>query len=121
MKCVSVRIFPCKIIRLGRHHTKFQFRRRKSVKMAELKKLLINLNDVNNLIQAEMLTNRSVRRFNQFINPLEYYSDEQFVKLYRLAKPVALDLIRILEPHLIAPSRRSALSMPRKVSTWVLP
>lgn len=77
---------------------------------------LINLNAINIVEEAEILADRHPRRYHPFINPFEEYSDRRFVELYRLTKPVAVDLINILEPHLTAPSRESALSIPRKVS-----
>lgn len=77
---------------------------------------LVHLNFINAIQEAEELADRPPRIFYRFNNPFEEYSDRQFVKLYRLTKPVATDLINILEPHLAAPTRISALSIDRKVS-----
>lgn len=83
-------------------------------KMVDLNDL-VHLNALNVLQEAEILANNPPRRLNRFLDPFEYYSDREFVRLYRLSKPVASDLIDILEPHLRAPSRASALSIPQKV------
>ena len=75
---------------------------------------------MNALEDAEILANLPGRRFYPYIDPFEELSDRKFVKLYRLTKPVAEELINILEPHMRAPTRISALSIPRKVSTNLL-
>lgn len=49
------------------------------------------------------------------INPLQL-NDTRFIKLFRLSKPVARELIEIVTPHLRQQSRRSALSVETKVS-----
>lgn len=49
------------------------------------------------------------------INPLQV-NDGRFVKLFRLSKPVARQLIEIVTPHLRQQPRRSALSVETKVS-----
>lgn len=76
---------------------------------------LIHLNFINAIQEAEELADTPPRIFNPFNDPFEEYSERQFVKLYRLTKPVALEVINILEPHLPASTRISALSIERKV------
>lgn len=78
---------------------------------------LIGRNFLNAIEEAEILANIEDRVYHPFSNPFNKLSDRQFVKLYRLTKPVATELIELLEPHLIPPFRASALSIPRKVST----
>lgn len=78
---------------------------------------LIERHVIDALEEAEMLANQGGRVHHPFLDPLEEYSDNQFKKLYRLTKPVTLQLIELLEPHLTAPSRVSGLSITRKVST----
>lgn len=46
-------------------------------------------------------------------------SDQKFVKLFRLTKHVATQLIELVSPHLRNPSRRSALSIEVKVSRYI--
>uniref|UniRef100_A0A6P7HCI3 Uncharacterized protein LOC114349114 n=1 Tax=Diabrotica virgifera virgifera TaxID=50390 RepID=A0A6P7HCI3_DIAVI len=85
--------------------------------LAGLNNLLIQRNIVDALAEAGILAERRGRVYHPFINPLEDYSDSQYKKLYRLTKPLTTELIEILEPHLTAPSRISALSISRKVLT----
>lgn len=79
---------------------------------------ILHLNAINILEEAEILANQPARRFHPFIDPFDHYSDQQFVKLYRLTKPLAYNLIEMLEPHLLPPSRKSAVSIPRKVNKY---
>ncbi|CAG9837985.1 unnamed protein product [Diabrotica balteata] len=78
---------------------------------------LIERNVLNALEDAEMLANVENGLYQAFLNPLEALSDKQFVKLYRLTKSLTEELIELLEPHLVPPSRASALSIPRKDTT----
>lgn len=55
-------------------------------------------------------------RFHLSEDPFNGLSDEGFVKVYRLSKDMVTDLIQLLEPHLIPPTRISALNAERKVS-----
>lgn len=56
------------------------------------------------------------RRVYTYKDPFEVLTDEQFRMMYRLTKEIARDLIDELEPFITAPSRSSALTIPRKVS-----
>lgn len=55
------------------------------------------------------------RRLLEKRNPFEL-GDEQFTKMFRLTKPLVRELIELLSPLLVQPSRRSALSVETKVS-----
>ncbi|XP_050311001.1 putative nuclease HARBI1 isoform X2 [Anthonomus grandis grandis] len=78
---------------------------------------LVQRNVVDALEEAETLADRRNRMYCSFLDPFEMYSDAQFIKLYRLSKPLTMELIDLLEPHLTAPSRKSALCIPRKILT----
>lgn len=56
------------------------------------------------------------RRFLVKQNPFEQLSDARFTKMFRLTKPLVRELIELLTPLLVQPSRRSALTAETKVS-----
>nr|CAI5829502.1 unnamed protein product [Callosobruchus analis]CAI5831382.1 unnamed protein product [Callosobruchus analis] len=75
---------------------------------------LINLGAIEALEQAELLASRPVRQIPSWSDPYEL-SDNAFIKLYRLTKPMTENLIDILTPHIPAPTTISGLSVARKV------
>nr|CAI5859958.1 unnamed protein product [Callosobruchus analis] len=70
---------------------------------------LINLGAIEALEQAELLASRPVRQIPSWSDPYEL-SDNAFIKLYRLTKPMTENLIDILTPHIPAPTTISGLS-----------
>lgn len=83
-------------------------------KMANINDL-VQLNVLNAIEEAELLANRPLRRVHAFIDPFEYYSSNQFLKIYRLTKPLAAEPIDLLEPHMVHPVRLSGLLVDRMV------
>lgn len=82
---------------------------------------MANLNQLARIAGIEALENAELlnenrRRFRVYDDAWEE-TEKGFVKLYRLSKTSASDLINLLTPHMIHPSRLSALSIERKVST----
>ncbi|KAJ8938175.1 hypothetical protein NQ314_011583 [Rhamnusium bicolor] len=74
---------------------------------------LVHYNAINVIREAVVLAHRRYRRYP--FNDAFEDSDEQFVKLYRLPKPLVQELIDNLDPYLIFPTRVSALNITRKV------
>lgn len=71
--------------------------------------------DLENAVE-EAAVNRLVLNH---INPLQL-NENKFMKLFRLSKPLARQLIEIVTPFLRQQSRRSALSVETKVGKYVL-
>ncbi|KAJ8966138.1 hypothetical protein NQ317_017981 [Molorchus minor] len=57
------------------------------------------------------------RLFHLRDNPFETLSDTQFIRTYRLTKNMVVDLCQIVQPFVVAGSRRSALDLRTKVLT----
>lgn len=76
---------------------------------------LIRIAGIEALENAELLNN--TRRFRVHDNGFDE-SEENFIKLYRLTKNVASDLIDTLSAHVKFPSRTSALDIERKVGGY---
>lgn len=76
----------------------------------------IRIAGIEALENAELLNNS--RRFRMHDDGFDE-SEENFIKLYRLTKNVASDLIDTLSPHIRFPSRTSALDIERKVSCYL--
>lgn len=75
----------------------------------------INLNGLGALEDAEVLFNRRGRRFRPWVDPFEDMGDEEFRKTYRFTKDLTENLVDTLTPHMVVPTRTSALSVERKV------
>ncbi|KAJ8926658.1 hypothetical protein NQ314_020960 [Rhamnusium bicolor] len=78
------------------------------------------LNEIAQLAAIEALENAEnlpQRRRLLPREPFDELQEHQFVKLYRLTKEAASNLIDTLQPHMQAPSRLSDLSIERKVLT----
>lgn len=86
----------------------------------------LNRNNMNNIIngigleiiqEAEILADQPARRFGYAIteNPFTDLSDYKFIKSYRLSKEMTQNLIDIVDPYMVQPSRISALSTEKKV------
>lgn len=72
---------------------------------------LIHLAAIDALEQAEVLAeNDHGRQFHAYDNPFEDLSDDKFVKLYRLTKPMTEGLVDLVEPFIEAPTRVSDLT-----------
>lgn len=56
-------------------------------------------------------------RFHIRDNPFEELTDQEFIRLFRLNKRAARNLLNIVEPHLIPPTRISAMDAITKVMT----
>ncbi|KAG5894388.1 hypothetical protein JTB14_031852 [Gonioctena quinquepunctata] len=69
--------------------------------------------------EAEIHANHD-RRVYKPQDPLNELSNQNFGKLYRLTKNTTDYLINLLEPHLQAPTRVSAMSIERKVLTALI-
>lgn len=89
--------------------------------MANLEELQqVVLNNIVEIVEDDVLTPRTV------LHPCRQdpfnLSDRQFLKIYRLSKEAARELIHILEPHLTAPTRISAMDKATKVINvyWAL-
>lgn len=54
-------------------------------------------------------------RFHIRDNPFEELTDQEFIRLFRLNKRAARNLLNIVEPHLIPPTRISAMDAITKV------
>ncbi|KAJ8913917.1 hypothetical protein NQ315_005715 [Exocentrus adspersus] len=69
--------------------------------------------DVNNENAEEPAENAVA----DYRSPLQTLSESQFMRRYRLSKQLTRDLINILTPHVVPPSRTSAMTIERKVLT----
>lgn len=76
---------------------------------------IINLMALENMEQAERNNNMPPRIFHVRDNPFETSSESRFIKTYRLTTEMTNNLIDLLEPFLISPSRSSALDVQTKV------
>lgn len=78
---------------------------------------LLNGIGLDILQEAEILADQPARRFGYAVteNPFTDLSDYKFIKSYRLSKEMAQNLIDIVEPFMVQPSRISALSTEKKV------
>ncbi|XP_031335021.1 putative nuclease HARBI1 [Photinus pyralis] len=72
------------------------------------------INNIQDAEQEQQLERETFIRKNPFL-----LSDQKFVKLFRLTKPLMRDVIETLTPHLQQPTRRSALSVETKVLATV--
>lgn len=80
--------------------------------MADLDELGIVLSN-SAMEQAEQF---EMNRFNREPQNCFELSDKKFIKLFRLNKSIATELIDILEPYMEESSRTSSLSVEEKVS-----
>ncbi|KAF0752220.1 putative nuclease HARBI1, partial [Aphis craccivora] len=71
---------------------------------------------IRNLEELELERNEN-RRFYTAENAFDGLNDRQFIKKFRLPKENVRDLIHELSPFMIHPTRRSSISIERKVLT----
>lgn len=77
---------------------------------------IINIAAIEALEEAEILARGHRRHHIQIVHPMEELSGNEFVKTYRLSKPLVNDLVNLLEPHIEAPKTASGLNIEQKVS-----
>lgn len=69
---------------------------------------------LNELEAAEIAAERNPRRIFDERDPFEL-NDNRFIKIFRLSKNVVNEFIDDVQPFMQEPSRKSALSIQRKV------
>lgn len=69
---------------------------------------------LNELEAAEIAAERNPRHIFQKRDPFEL-SDDKFIKIFRLSKNLVNEFIDDIQPFMQQPSRKSALSIQRKV------
>lgn len=74
---------------------------------------------INDIEDAEDQAQEPIRRFYQQ-EPSFELSETKFIKLFRLSKELARNLIQMVTPFMEAPTRASALSIQTKVGKWCL-
>ena len=84
---------------------------------------MANLEDMALLGAIGALENAEIDGNNRRIvfqhrDAFQELSDSQFIKIYRLSKPLATELFGLLEPFMIHPTRLSALNIERKVISF---
>lgn len=81
--------------------------------MANLEEIAF-LGAIGALEEAEINANHG-RRVYDHRDAFHDLSDNQFIKIYRLSKPLVSELIDLLEPHVVHPTRLSAMNVETKV------
>ncbi|XP_008178491.1 putative nuclease HARBI1 [Acyrthosiphon pisum] len=66
---------------------------------------------------VELEADNHPRRFYQAQNVFEELSDKQFIKKFRLSKELAGELIEVLTPYMSEQTRKTSISIERKVLT----
>lgn len=77
----------------------------------------LNLMAIIDLEEAEILVeNQPNRIFHARDDPFVSLTDHEFIREYRLSKEMVEELINLLQPFMIAETRKSGLSIKVKVS-----
>lgn len=77
---------------------------------------IVNLFGIEALEEMELLADAPRRKsyLGPFVNPMQM-TDSEFIKIYRLSKPVFEDVVNLLEPYMNEPSTISGMSISTKV------
>lgn len=78
---------------------------------------LANVAAIEVLEEAEILARGHRRHRRLIVDPFEELTDSQFIKMYRLSKPMVEEVVHLVEPYIDPPLTVSGLSVTTKVCT----